>query len=91
MTREEGLKRILDGNFRNEYGFDIQIMVDCMGLTREILQNLEKEYIPLSVLEDIKAELPRYANYQSIDGQDLILATDIATLIDKYIKPGDKE
>lgn len=41
-----------------------------------------------SVLDDIKAELPSLARYQSADGQDLILATDIATLIDNYIKGG---
>ena len=102
MTKEEGLKRILDGNFRNEHGFDLQIMVDCMGLVKEILLNLEKEYIPLSVLEDIKAEIQEHTQRYTlaresggmgqVDWSDyLIKADDVLTIIDNHIKAGDKE
>ena len=38
-----------------------------------------------SVLEDIKAQIPNLARYESADGQDLIMAYDMARLIDEYI------
>jgi hypothetical protein len=39
MTREEALQRIVDNNFRGEYGFDLQILVDCMVVAREKILN----------------------------------------------------
>lgn len=39
MTREEALQRIVDNNFAGEYGFDLQILIDCMAAAREIILN----------------------------------------------------
>ena len=39
MTREEALQRIVDNNFAGEYGFDLQILVDCMMVAREMILN----------------------------------------------------
>lgn len=39
MTREEALQRIVDNNFASEYGFDLQILIDCMVVAREIILN----------------------------------------------------
>ena len=44
-----------------------------------------KDTVPLSVLEDIKAQIPNLVRYESADGQDLIMAYDMARLIDEYI------
>lgn len=38
-----------------------------------------------TVLEDIKNEIPNLVRYESADGQDLIMAHDMAMLIDEYI------
>ena len=54
------------------------------GVTLQGLLDHEK-YVPMSVLEQIKAEIPNLVRYESSDGQDLILAYDIARLIDEYI------
>jgi len=37
MTREEVLQRIVDNNFVGEYGFDLQILIDCMVTVREMI------------------------------------------------------
>ena len=50
-------------------------------LADEIILALEDN----SVLEDIKAQIPNLVRYESADGQDLILAYDMARLIDDYI------
>lgn len=39
MTREEALQRIVDNNFAGEYGFDLQILIDCMVVAREMMLN----------------------------------------------------
>jgi hypothetical protein len=39
MTREEALQRIVNNNFAGEYGFDVQILIDCMTAAREMILN----------------------------------------------------
>ena len=56
-------------------------MVNCVkGVPSVTPQELIR-----SVLEDIKAEIPNLVSYESSDGQDLILADDMATFIDRLI------
>lgn len=40
MTREEALQRIVDNNYNGEYGFEWQILIDCMAVAREIILDL---------------------------------------------------
>lgn len=39
MTENEALTRIKTGNFNNGYGFDMQLLVDTIGVIHEILNN----------------------------------------------------
>jgi hypothetical protein len=38
MTREEAITRVRTGNFNNGHGFDMQLMVDSIGVMREMLK-----------------------------------------------------
>lgn len=39
MTHEEVIERIKSGRFANEYGFDLQILVNAVGALGEMLRN----------------------------------------------------
>jgi hypothetical protein len=71
MTREEALQRIVDNNFAGEYGFDMQILIDCMVVAREIILNSQfpvEDCISRQAVIDINhnhyGEMPNYINHQ---------------------------
>lgn len=39
MTKEEALARVKTGYFGGKYGFDMQLLVDAVGIIREMFQN----------------------------------------------------
>ena len=41
MTVQEAYNRIKTNNFRNKQGFDLQILVECMGFAMEYINYLE--------------------------------------------------
>lgn len=41
----EAIERIRIGYFGTEYGFDLQILVDCVGVMGNILRNLSNDEI----------------------------------------------
>ena len=77
MTREEAIEFIAQS---------VKSDVD-MALVADAIKALEQEPTTpdKSVLEDIKAQIPNLVRYESADGQDLIMAYDMARLIDEYI------
>ena len=44
-----------------------------------------------SVLEDIKAEIPKMSHWESADGQDLVMVADVIELINKHISRKENE
>jgi len=40
--------------------------------------------IPMSVIEDIKAEIPILSHWQTDDGQDLLMVADALECIDRH-------
>lgn len=57
MTHEEVIARIKSGRFANEYGFDLQILVNAVGALGEMLRNGYTIALPprLMTLEEVKA------------------------------------
>jgi len=56
MRREEALQRIVDNNFAGEYGFDLQILIDCMSVAREMIINSQfpsEDYISRQAVIDM--------------------------------------
>ena len=41
----EAVERIKNKNFRSEYGFDLQILVDCIGVLGNVIRNLSDQEI----------------------------------------------
>ena len=41
----EAVERIKNGYFGSEYGFDLQILVDCTGILGNIIRNLSDQEI----------------------------------------------
>ena len=39
MTEKEAIIRVKTGNFRNNYGFDMQLLIDATGTLGEMLRN----------------------------------------------------
>lgn len=42
--------------------------------------------VPMSVIEDIKAEIPILSHWQTDDGQDLLMVADALECIDKHTR-----
>ena len=55
MTIREAFERVAKGNFNNGYGFDLQMLVDCMGILSKAINNWE--IIPTQAIEDAIAEI----------------------------------
>ena len=41
MTKDEAIERIKTGNYCGEYGFDLQILIDCALFMKELLNEME--------------------------------------------------
>lgn len=78
MTREEALQRIVDNNFAGEYGFDLQILIDCMAAAREMILNSQFLKIPKGATNGdmIKAMFPNITT-KPFYTDDPILVIDI--------------
>ena len=55
MTIREAFERVAKGNFNNGYGFDLQMLVDCMGILSKAINNWE--IIPTQAVENAIAEI----------------------------------
>ena len=55
MNTKEAWERIIEGNFNNGYGFDLQMLVDCMGIVSKAIK--DGEIIPTQVVRDAIAEM----------------------------------
>ena len=41
MTRDEAFRKIVDNNFCGQHGFDLQILVNCIGIAREFMLGIK--------------------------------------------------
>ena len=55
MNTKEAWERIIEGNFNNGYGFDLQMLVDCMGIVSKAIK--DGEIIPTQAVRDAIEEI----------------------------------